>query len=320
MTPWLATAAPSLAPPADLASVLVVLAVLAILPFVLAVVTSFAKLIVVGGIIRHAIGTPRIPPTVVLTGLAIVLTIHVMAPVGIAIHRDYQSSARIARAASGGRAPQVLERWTLLRDGLQPGNGALSPDQVKAIRNISSVDDLLAGTDAPARRARQMLADDAPVQQLAARPATVPGRPQGATVSTPAAGINLAVLRTSVEGPLDEFLVRHSAARNIQLFERLSARLLRAQNLEESALTGSLRSFVIHAPAFMLTELTEAFMIGVLIFVPFLIIDLVVSNILLAMGMPMLSPTMISLPMKLLVFVMMDGWGLIVRGLVSGYI
>jgi type III secretion protein R len=72
-------------------------------------------------------------------------------------------------------------------------------------------------------------------------------------------------------------------------------------------------------PSFVVTELTEAFAIGFLIFLPFLIIDLVVSNVLLALGMQQLSPTQVSLPFKLLLFVAIDGWGLLSQALVSGY-
>ena len=71
-------------------------------------------------------------------------------------------------------------------------------------------------------------------------------------------------------------------------------------------------------PAFVVTELTEAFAIGFLIFLPFLVIDLVVSNVLLALGMQMMSPTQVSLPFKLLLFVAIDGWGLLARSLVVG--
>jgi type III secretion protein R len=72
-------------------------------------------------------------------------------------------------------------------------------------------------------------------------------------------------------------------------------------------------------PAFVVTELTEAFGIGFLLFLPFLVIDLVVSNVLLALGMQMMSPTQVSLPFKLLLFVAIDGWGLLARSLVAGY-
>jgi type III secretion protein R len=72
-------------------------------------------------------------------------------------------------------------------------------------------------------------------------------------------------------------------------------------------------------PAFVVTELTEAFAIGFLIFLPFLVLDLVVANILMSLGMQMLNPTQVSLPFKLLLFVAIDGWGLLAQSLVSGY-
>jgi type III secretion protein R len=76
---------------------------------------------------------------------------------------------------------------------------------------------------------------------------------------------------------------------------------------------------VVLVPAFLVTELYEAFALGFAIFLPFLVIDLVVANILVALGMQMLSPTQVSLPFKLLLFVAADGWGLLSRALVSGY-
>ena len=72
-------------------------------------------------------------------------------------------------------------------------------------------------------------------------------------------------------------------------------------------------------PAFVVSELTEAFALGFLLYLPFLVIDLVVSNVLLALGMQMMTPTQVSLPFKLLLFVAIDGWGLLARALVTGY-
>ena len=80
-----------------------------------------------------------------------------------------------------------------------------------------------------------------------------------------------------------------------------------------------IRDATVLTPAFMLSQLTEAFQIGFLLFVPFLVIDLVVSNILMAMGMQMLSPVTVSMPLKLLLFVLIDGWRLVMQGLVMGY-
>jgi len=76
---------------------------------------------------------------------------------------------------------------------------------------------------------------------------------------------------------------------------------------------------IVLIPAFMVTELYEAFLLGFAIYLPFLVVDLVVANVLLALGMQMLNPTQVSLPFKLLLFVAADGWGLLARALVSGY-
>ena len=78
--------------------------------------------------------------------------------------------------------------------------------------------------------------------------------------------------------------------------------------------------FQVIIPAFVTSQLKEAFEVGFLIFIPFVIIDMVIANILLAMGMSMLSPSVISLPFKLLLFVLVDGWFLIIRGLVLSYV
>ena len=73
------------------------------------------------------------------------------------------------------------------------------------------------------------------------------------------------------------------------------------------------------APAYIISELKTAFEIGFIIFVPFIVLDLIVANILLALGMMMLSPTIISLPFKLLLFIAVDGWSMIVQGLVTSF-
>lgn len=79
------------------------------------------------------------------------------------------------------------------------------------------------------------------------------------------------------------------------------------------------RDLIVLIPAFIVTELYEAFLLGFAIYLPFLVVDLVVANVLLALGMQMLNPTQVSLPFKLLLFVAADGWGLLARALVSGY-
>lgn len=117
--------------------------------------------------------------------------------------------------------------------------------------------------------------------------------------------------------PLRAFLERHAGADDRRMFFDLARKMAQrnGNNPEEI----SLSDFRTLVPAFVTSQLTEAFQIGFLLFIPFLVIDMVVSNILQAMGMFMLSPVMISLPFKLLLFVMIDGWVLLIRGLVMTY-
>lgn len=117
--------------------------------------------------------------------------------------------------------------------------------------------------------------------------------------------------------PLREFLLRHAHQRDLGLFYDW-ARLIAKRNGNNPD-DIQVREFRVAIPAFVTSQLAEAFIVGFLLFVPFLIIDLVVANILQAMGMFMLSPTIISLPFKLLLFVLIDGWVLLTKALVLGY-
>ena len=226
---------------------LFLLVTMALAPFVLTMITSFAKLVIVGGILRHALGTQQIPPNTVITGLALILTVHIMSPVAMKIYSNYQSGEAAAKAKPGGNE-----------------TGAM-------IRRIT----------------------------------------------------------TAAETPMREFLERHSYPENVRLFEDLRDKLQDANKVEAGKDLGSIsddplvKQLIADAtlltPAFMLSQLTEAFQIGFILFVPFLVIDLVVSNVLMAMGMQMLSPVTISMPLKLLLFVLIDGWKLVMRGLVLGY-
>jgi type III secretion protein R len=119
----------------------------------------------------------------------------------------------------------------------------------------------------------------------------------------------------AVRGPMRDFL-----RANASDIER--ARFLEvARNARPPEDRGSVApdDLTVLVPAFVVTELGKAFAIGFLIYLPFLVIDLVVSNVLLALGMQMMSPTQVSLPFKLLLFVATNGWGLLARSLVSGY-
>ena len=118
--------------------------------------------------------------------------------------------------------------------------------------------------------------------------------------------------------PLRKFLVRHCHDKDRILFMELSSRLDRQGGNASPRVDKE--EFRVVAPAFVTSELKEAFQIGFLVFLPFMIVDMVVANTLLAMGMSMLSPMVISLPFKLLLFVMVDGWYLVSKGLVMSYL
>ncbi len=207
---------------------------LALVPFVGMMVTSFVKIAVVLSITRQAIGTQQAPPTTVITGMAIILTVYVMQPVGLQIYN---------------RVDKLIE--------LRRGGDLLQKENVDII-----VDAL----------------------QLA-------------------------------KEPMKAFLLKNSVEKDRQMFYRVAYRMRAPEDRVDLAPD----DMIILTPAFVISELTKAFQIGFIIFIPFLVIDMVVSNILMALGMQMLSPTTISLPFKILLFVLVDGWYLITRGLVLGY-
>ncbi len=215
---------PSAGPIADRpAELLVVVGLLALVPAALVTLTSFLKIAVVLSIARSALGAPQVPPSTAVTGLALVLTLLVMAPVA-------ERSLALARAPAAERG--------------------------------------VAGTAAALGRAAE---------------------------------------------PLREFLARHARADDRAAFRDVARRLR-----PEAPLPAETDLSVL-APAFVVSELRRAFTIGFLVFVPFLVVDLVVSNVLLALGLTQLSPTSVALPFKLLLFVAVDGWKLLARALALSY-
>ena len=118
--------------------------------------------------------------------------------------------------------------------------------------------------------------------------------------------------------PMREWLIKQTDERSRAFFVS-TAEQLWAKEGEETAEVNP-DSFFILIPSFCVSELTKAFQIGFLVYLPFIAIDIIISNILLAMGMMMVSPVTISLPFKLLLFVMVNGWTLLIQGLVRGYI
>jgi len=154
-------------------------------------------------------------------------------------------------------------------------------------------------------------AELAPAQTQSAAPASE---------SAPSPGVEK-VLETDALAkaaePFREFLSHHTSERERAFFVH-TAETLWGKDGEPASVDPE--SFYILLPAFCVSELTKAFQIGFLVYLPFIAIDIIVSNILLAMGMMMVSPVTISLPFKLLLFVMVNGWTLLIQGLVRGYI
>jgi len=205
---------------------MVLLAVMALVPFAILMLTSFSKIVVVLSIARSALGTQQAPPTMVLTGLAAVLSAHIMAP--------------------------VVERMM--------------------------------------EKGRDVYSETATTKEM----------------------LSAAAL---VAEPMREFLIKHGSPEERARFADM-ARELRPDSDSKLVTEEDLTVIV---PAFVLTELKEAFIIGFLIFLPFLVLDMLVANVLLALGMQTLSPSQVSLPFKILLFVAVDGWALLSRGLILGY-
>ncbi|KAB2869592.1 MAG: type III secretion system export apparatus subunit SctR [Burkholderiaceae bacterium] len=208
-------------------SALLTVVVLALAPFVAVMVTSFTKIVVVLNLLRNALGLQQVPPNTVINGLALVLSIYVMYPVGL----------------------EMGER-------------------VQGMQNIgNSTQSMLKAAD-------------------------------------------------TAKEPLRDFLLKHSRPVERAFFLKTAQRALKP----EQAAALSERDFLVVVPSFVVGELAVAFEIGFLIFLPFLVIDLVISNILMAMGMMMLSPTTVSMPFKLLLFVLIDGWVKLTHGLILTYV
>jgi len=212
---------------------MIVLAFLALAPFALIMLTSFVKISVVFSILRNALGTQQVPPNQVVTGLSLILTVFIMAPVA---EKMYSEAGQIG--------------------------------DTDAIFSEASVRTILEA----AKRAKE---------------------------------------------PLRDFLKRYAHEPNRKMFYDL-ARKIAQRNGNDPGDIG-FDDFRVVIPSFVTSQLSEAFTVGFLLFLPFLIIDMVVSNVLQAMGMFMLSPLAISLPFKLLLFVLVNGWVLVTRQLVLGY-
>jgi len=227
----------------DSAGDVAVVALFALGPVLLVMLTSFVKLSVVLALFRNALGTPDVPSGLVVTGLALVLTLFVMAPV------------------------------------------------------IEDVVDAVA--PAPVTQPVPPLDPEAPAPTLADR-----AWPEGK------AGWLDAATRAST--PVRAFLLRHAHADDRATFQELAGKLRGGRQVASDDLA-------VLAPAFVTSELAEAFAIGFLVLLPFLVIDLVVGMSLASLGLQATSPQVVALPLKLLLFVAVDGWRLLIEGLVLGY-
>lgn len=210
----------------DPISLAVILALITLMPLLVVVSTSFLKIAVVMSLLRNALGVQQVPPNLALYGMALILSVYVMAPVGL----------------------HMFDRLSA---------------QPEALKNVAA---LLSG------------------------------------------------VREGAE-PLRDFMLKNSRGEQRDFFVRTAQRMW-GPSLSEGM---NERDFIVLMPAFVVSELTAAFQIGFLIYLPFVVIDLIVSNILLAMGMMMVSPVTISLPLKLFLFVMVDGWSRLIQGLILTY-
>ncbi len=200
--------------------ILVLLTILTLAPAILIMTTSFARIIIVLSFLRQAMGTQQTPPTQILIGLALFLTMFVMGPV-----------------------------WSEINEG------ALKPYMEEELGQFEAL-------------------------KLA-------------------------------EIPIKRFMLNHTREKDLSLFINLSE--------DKSPVSEEDISIQTVVPAFIISELKTAFQIGFLIYIPFLILDMVVASILLSMGMMMLPPVLISLPFKLMLFVMVDGWYLTVGSLMKSF-
>ena len=268
----------------------IVLGVLALAPFIVIMLTSFVKISVVLSIVRNALGTQQVPPNQIITGLAFVLTIFIMVPVG---RQMYQDAGNISNTRDIFSEASVKTLFDASQKAKEPLRRFLATHSHVKDRELFM--DLAVRLEANAQPRSKGQA--APKQ-------TEPG-PQGPTVGVPAP--------TDSSNPSTPGAAQNPAS--LGQPSLASAQVASSPPLERP----DKNDFQVLIPAFVTSQLKEAFEVGFLIFVPFIVVDMVIANILLAMGMQMLSPTVISLPFKLLLFVLVDGWFLIVRGLVLSY-
>ena len=295
------------------ALVLITVVSLALAPFVAVMVTSFTKIVVVLSLLRNALGLQQVPPNVVINGLAIVLSIYVMYPVILETHDaiNARMSGTTVAAATQGQPPGAA--------ATTPGAAPATTTPAPAVAPGTAAAPAAATATVPAAPTAAPAATTNTATAAAATPPAGARRPAAPSALLGGTGkmdtTRLLQMMDAGKEPLRGFLIKHSSDAERAFFLRSAQRLLPPNARGDI----SVNDFLVVIPAFTVSELTAAFQIGFLIFLPFLIIDLVVSNILLSLGMMMLSPTTVSLPFKLLLFVLIGGWAKLVHGLVLTY-
>ncbi len=313
-------------------------ALVAIVPLVVLMLTSFVKISVVLALLRNALGAPDAFSGLVVLGLSLVLTFFVMAPVGVDMLR---AAGTTTTPAPSGAQPAPA---TPAPAGDLPAGTPVSPPtgNVPAGTPATPAPTGTPATPAPTGNVPAGTSVTPPTGNVAAKtPVTpptgnVPAKtpvtpptgnvPAGTAVTPPTAPLDLdAAIRQIVPAkyqpqvdavsravvPLKGFLARHADARERETFVGLAARMGRNVSGDE---------LWVLAPAFLATELREAFAIAVLLFLPFLVLDLVVGLGLAALGLTTTQPQTVALPLKLLLFVAVDGWRLLIDSLLRGYV
>lgn len=251
----------------DPMGIIIFLIGLSLAPFIAMMVTSYIKLVIVMNLLRQALGLQQVPPNMVINGVAIILTIYIMAPtLQESIHRIAEANATLEERKTNAffELPKKMQAFAQ-----KASNDALWVQSAMSTKTENDRDK---------------------VSELKA------------------------VLGYTKQ-PLVDFLTRHSTPKHRAFFTHIAKRLWPKSYLKDLKDT----DLIICVPSFVLSELTAAFEIGFLIYLPFIAIDLVVSNILLAMGMMMVSPMTISLPFKLMLFVLVSGWDKLVEALALTY-
>jgi len=278
----------------------IILGGLALAPVVLVMLTSFVKMSVVLSILRNALGTQNVPPNQVITGLAFVLTFFVMTPV---VKQMYNDAGSISGSKDMFSEASVKSVFEAVGRGKEPLRHFL----IKHAHN----EDRLLFVELAQRLDESSEAHRAKAASAPATDVSIPASGSTGSAAAKPAATSTSDAAAAAAGPAAQAAPASSLPATVQPQSETSA-------TKESPLSKD--DFQVIIPAFVTSQLKEAFQIGFLIFLPFIIIDMVVANILLAMGMSMLSPSVISLPFKLLLFVLVDGWFLIVRGLVLSYV